>query len=245
MEEKKYQVRQLLDNVYTFEEGERVRSFLIIGEEKAAMIDSGNGLVNFELELPKLTDKPIVLINTHGDNDHTARNELFELRYIHEADYAKLRQKRTDENEKYNFVKDGDVFDLGGYKLQVIETPGHTAGSICLYDEEHKIMFGGDTLTSYNTFMFSVSTDKKVMLETLKQMIEKNYDVDVLLTCHDGCPINNYEALLNDTATALEMYLNGEPETEIYYLEKGSHPRHVKRYIYGVATIIPEIVSEY
>jgi glyoxylase-like metal-dependent hydrolase (beta-lactamase superfamily II) len=45
-------------------------------------------------------------------------------------------------------LKDGDRIDLGGRTLQVLHTPGHTPDSICLFDEENGLLFGGDT---YNT----------------------------------------------------------------------------------------------
>ncbi|MBQ2763125.1 MAG: MBL fold metallo-hydrolase, partial [Candidatus Methanomethylophilaceae archaeon] len=41
-------------------------------------------------------------------------------------------------------VKDGDVIDLGGHVLRIIETPGHTAGSICIFDESTGTLFSGD-----------------------------------------------------------------------------------------------------
>jgi glyoxylase-like metal-dependent hydrolase (beta-lactamase superfamily II) len=41
-------------------------------------------------------------------------------------------------------VKDGDIFNLGGRHIQVIGTPGHTPGSICLLDKENKLLFTGD-----------------------------------------------------------------------------------------------------
>lgn len=243
MDEKKYQVRKLFENIYTFEEGERVRCFLVIGEEKAVMIDTGNGLVQFEEELPALTDKPVFVINTHGDGDHTAGNDHFDVRYIAQADMEILRSRRPELSGEYQFVKEGDIFDLGNTVLRVIETPGHTPGSIVLYDEENKIMYGGDTLTSYNTFMFSANTNHMQMVKTFKRLMDMNLEVDILLTCHDGCPITNYAELLRDSCAALESYLNGEPETEVYLLKKGSRPRYVKRYIHGCATIIPEVVA--
>jgi hydroxyacylglutathione hydrolase len=43
-------------------------------------------------------------------------------------------------------LSDGDIVDLGGVTLEVIHTPGHTAGSICLFEPESKSLFSGDTV---------------------------------------------------------------------------------------------------
>jgi glyoxylase-like metal-dependent hydrolase (beta-lactamase superfamily II) len=43
-------------------------------------------------------------------------------------------------------VEEGDIIDLAGIKLQVIHTPGHTQGGICLYAKEDGVVFVGDTL---------------------------------------------------------------------------------------------------
>jgi glyoxylase-like metal-dependent hydrolase (beta-lactamase superfamily II) len=45
-------------------------------------------------------------------------------------------------------LHDADVLDLGGRRLRVIHTPGHTADSVCFVDEEHGILFAGDTVNS-------------------------------------------------------------------------------------------------
>ncbi len=43
-------------------------------------------------------------------------------------------------------LSEGDVVDISGMKFRVYETPGHTAGGICLHFEEDKLLFSGDTL---------------------------------------------------------------------------------------------------
>ncbi len=45
---------------------------------------------------------------------------------------------------KYIGIEDGHTFDLGGYKLRCISTPGHTPGNMCIYEEGRKILFSGD-----------------------------------------------------------------------------------------------------
>ncbi len=43
-------------------------------------------------------------------------------------------------------LKEGMVLDIGEWKLRVLETPGHSLGSLCLYEEEEKVLFSGDTV---------------------------------------------------------------------------------------------------
>ena len=43
-------------------------------------------------------------------------------------------------------LSEGNVIDIGGHILEVIETPGHTTGGICLYDQVTRSLFSGDTV---------------------------------------------------------------------------------------------------
>jgi len=43
-------------------------------------------------------------------------------------------------------LHEGMVLDLGEWKLEVLETPGHSLGSICLYEKTEKVLFSGDTV---------------------------------------------------------------------------------------------------
>ncbi|MCK9566465.1 MAG: MBL fold metallo-hydrolase, partial [Methanothrix sp.] len=43
-------------------------------------------------------------------------------------------------------LKEGMVLDIGEWKLRVLETPGHSLGSLCLYEENAKVLFSGDTV---------------------------------------------------------------------------------------------------
>ena len=45
---------------------------------------------------------------------------------------------------RFEFATEGMILSVGGYNLQCIETPGHTAGHVCLYEPERKILFSGD-----------------------------------------------------------------------------------------------------
>jgi hydroxyacylglutathione hydrolase len=43
-------------------------------------------------------------------------------------------------------LSEGMVIDLGQWKLEVLETPGHSPGSICLYERKETVLFSGDTV---------------------------------------------------------------------------------------------------
>jgi glyoxylase-like metal-dependent hydrolase (beta-lactamase superfamily II) len=49
---------------------EKMISYLVIGTEQAALIDTGMGIGNIQTEVKRLTDLPVIVINTHGHFDH-------------------------------------------------------------------------------------------------------------------------------------------------------------------------------
>lgn len=51
---------------------------------------------------------------------------------------------RQESPFNFTYVADGDVLTYGGRRLEVIFTPGHTPGHVCLYDRANKVMFLGD-----------------------------------------------------------------------------------------------------
>jgi hydroxyacylglutathione hydrolase len=59
---------------------------------------------------------------------------------------AYLFGQQAPEYKVDSTLKGGMVLDLGEWKLEVIETPGHSQGSICLYEKREKVLFSGDTV---------------------------------------------------------------------------------------------------
>jgi len=85
------------------------------------------------------------IILTHFHEDHTLATPIIKKEtnakiLVHESD-AKFLDFNPDK-----ILKDGEILDLGDCKLKVIHTPGHSPGSICLYEEKSKSLFSGDTI---------------------------------------------------------------------------------------------------
>jgi hydroxyacylglutathione hydrolase len=120
---------------------------------KCAVIDPGDesGVILDYLEANHLKVEAIFL--THGHHDHWlglegVREATCAPVYINKADAYPLGTKGShmkfpaDENVRY--YKEGDVMTVGGLSFTVMETPGHSAGSVCLISGD--VIFSGDTL---------------------------------------------------------------------------------------------------
>ena len=96
---------------YRIEDG-FVRFFLLIGEDKAALIDSG-AMCKDALQLAKkITDKEVILVNTHGDGDHTSGTACFDKIYMHINDYEGCGVNTKYPDTSLVALNDNDEIDL-------------------------------------------------------------------------------------------------------------------------------------
>lgn len=155
-----------------------VMTYLLLGKEKAMLIDSGYGGLDLPAIIKSITDLPVVCVCTHGHLDHAMGAYMFEESYMHSNDfdvfnghkdpkwletmaYAKgvnILPKEQFPSDYVKFVDDlskkekacpkpiDDIkyFDLGGRKIEWYLIPGHTQGSIALYDEKYDLLFDSD-----------------------------------------------------------------------------------------------------
>ncbi len=83
-------------------------------------------------------------------------------------------------------LEDGDILEVGGYKLTCVETPGHTLGHTCLYEAEKKLFFSGDHILGDITPNIQGWSDQQDMLRHYLKSLEKvySYEVDLVLPGH-------------------------------------------------------------
>jgi glyoxylase-like metal-dependent hydrolase (beta-lactamase superfamily II) len=60
-------------------------------------------------------------------------------------------QELCDPVDRVALLEDGDEFLASGQRLKIVHTPGHTAGSVCVYDAERKLLFSGDSIIKHIT----------------------------------------------------------------------------------------------
>ncbi len=189
-----FQKKELAENVWRIEELGAyggVNMYLALGKKNALLIDAGYGLNNPGPFVKTITALPVLVVNTHGHYDHAGGNGNFTKIFAHPADFPLMGGMKGAAGE-ITPVRDGYVFDLGGRKLAVVETPGHTPGSICLLDAEHRMLFTGDNNNSHTWMFLRESTPLETYLKTLEKLIARSSEFDVLYPGHGGQYVPEY-----------------------------------------------------
>jgi hydroxyacylglutathione hydrolase len=213
--------------------------YLIEGKRSAMLIDDGLGTADLVSYIKKLTSKPLTVVITHGHPDHAGADYQFPEVYIHPADAdaakavnrpearagsAKMMQGGNvpAENEIYKGkvydtgllpVKEGQVFNLGGRKMEVMETPGHTPGEICILDIKNKILFTGDNNNVLVWLFLPNCTPLHEYLSSLEKQKSRISEFTTLMPGH-GEPIPS--DFINDQIACVKGILDGTLERKEY-----------------------------
>lgn len=213
----KREIVKISDNLYRIEEG-FVRWFLIEGSEKAAVIDTGVIGDGIKEVIEELTNKEVILINTHGDGDHTAGNGFFAQYYIGKEDFENCDMASRYPDSKAVFLEDGDIIELGNRPLEIITIPGHTFGSVAIYDKTTKILFAGDTVQDGSIFMFGTKRCPESFGSSLEKLVKRQADFDTIFGSHGtaGLPgdyakkvLDSWKDVQNGKCTCEEINMHG------------------------------------
>ena len=83
-------------------------------------------------------------------------------------------------------LKDDDAIDLGGRRLHVIHTPGHTPDSICLLDSGSGALFGGDTINTGPAYAQGGDSDVLAFQRSCRRLADMAADVSMVGVAHFG-----------------------------------------------------------
>jgi len=185
--------------------------YLLEGEEKALLIDTGYGTNTLAAFVKTLTDKPLLVANTHFHPDHAGGNGEFPSIMLHHNWKADAGAVRPGPNLPFDIsalpypnyekvlLRDGDIIDLGSRKIRVLEICSHSNSSLAFLDEEHRFLICGDELEAAQVLLYPLSgSDEYYDLpqhlrqhrENMLKLKKLQPKIDHLLPNHNGFPIS-------------------------------------------------------
>ena len=155
---------KLNDFVWRFtewnENGPYVDAYLVVGREKAVLIDALESDTGLLEAVRAITPLPLALVLTHGHPDHAGAGaaELLAAKipvYLSVRDDDILRScvSWNPKRAQMQDIPAGMRFPLGGLCLEAVAVPGHTPGSIALWEEKQRWLFSGDCIGSGGFWM--------------------------------------------------------------------------------------------
>lgn len=200
---------------------EETISYLLLGDDRAVLLDTGMGIGDIAAEVCRLTSLPVTVINSHHHYDHVGDNSRFtEVWCANSAFGVKaLAQGRSPASLAHVLspgrwlrlppgfdpasyaispchvtrrLEHGEEIDLGGRVLQVHRTPGHSDSDLCLFDRQFGLLFTGDTYYPGSMFASDEDADFPVYLRSLQYLCGLLDQVSAL------CPAHNEASLPPD-----------------------------------------------
>lgn len=225
----RYEVEMVCPGVFYIEDFNSDSMYLVEGKEKALLIDTGLGGESLAEVVRSLTSLPVELAVTHAHGDHMALSDKFGRFYMSEKDIPLMDRmhgmmpNNTSTKEDVINIEDGDVIDLGGVQIEVLDLGGHTPGSMIFVDRVHKCLFTGDALGLWMQVPMAlpISIYRENLLRVKKKLEEPGYTELAFLGGHrrqEGGVYyqpqyipNSYEKI-NDMIHLCTLLLSGELE---------------------------------
>jgi glyoxylase-like metal-dependent hydrolase (beta-lactamase superfamily II) len=221
---------------------QEVISWLIEGEERALLFDTGLGIGDPAPLVAALTDRPVTVLNSHTHLDHVGANHRFERILGTDHPFAVANRDGADAEETRAFlfaegavwkplpagvepgrltippfevdglVEDGDVIDLGGRQLSVLATPGHSPDGLTLHDEGAGILFVGDTFYPAPLYAHLPGSDFDAYRASAARLAALAPEIELVATGHNE-PVRG-GAILVEVHRAFEAVADGRSPDE-------------------------------
>lgn len=211
-----FEVYRPAPNVYAIYEphqSEEVISYLIVGEKKALLFDTGMGISEIKKVTAELTQLPIIVLNSHTHDDHVGGNWEFDNIYAMDTDFTRKNAEGSREDAQAEvapdqicgtlpkgfdpktystrpwkitaYTHDGDKFNLGGRTIEVIATPGHTPDAISLIDRANGLLFTGDTYYPAPIWLYRPETNLNAYAASIRRMAGLSSKIKLVLGAHN------------------------------------------------------------
>lgn len=209
--------------------------YLVIGQERAALIDTGSGIYDIDEAVRALTSLPVTLLLTHIHSDHVGGSDRFSIRYAGETAEAEITRThsraarltylqnsasldthllRLAEERLYDLgqlsyrpLQDGMAFDLGGRTLTAHALPGHTRGCMLFTLDEGGVAFTGDAVGVRIWLHVDEATRVQKFHTHLKQILERQPTLERFYCAHREAPLTRRGAM--DVLACCQEILQG------------------------------------
>jgi glyoxylase-like metal-dependent hydrolase (beta-lactamase superfamily II) len=209
-----YRIRPGVFAIYEPHQFEEVISYLITGEKRALLFDTGIGVGKMRSVVESLTKLPVIVLNSHTHFDHVGSNAEFSEIYGEDTSYS--RGNATGQMNAYSsdalipericgklpsgvkagayairpwkvthVVHDEERIHLGGRELEVLFTPGHTPDALSLLDRKNGLLFTGDTYYPGPIYLFVPETDLAAYTRSIARLATLSPELSLLLPAHN------------------------------------------------------------
>ena len=257
-----YRIKRDLYAFYEPGQFEEVLSYLVLGKKNAALIDTGCGIGNVKRLAEDITKLPIKIVNTHSHYDHVAQNYLFTDIAMFDAPNARQASKigygveemsrllaegmlskplpKDFDAENYHvppftvtqWLKNGDIIDLGDRKLEVVHTPGHSPDSICLLDRTDGLLWTGDMFYPGPIYLHLPGSDLDAFINSYATMIALSPHYERVTPSHNEPSVE--KNILKQVMEAAQDIRDGRGK----YIEDTDEGTKVRRYNFNRFSII-------
>lgn len=219
--------------------------YLVTGEKRAALIDTGSGAGDLLGFVRRYTDLPLVVLLTHNHMDHAMGSAQFEEVWLSREDIDGFDREHADRDRRWRLkmeapsftqieesdyisiddparycaLNDGDRFDLGGLTIRAVALPGHTPGSMMFLVEEERTLLLGDACGNFTMMQGATSlplSRYKAALRMAKTQTDGLYNR--LCLSHDDLnpPLDLFERMIE---LIEEIHASKDDRVPFHYMD--------------------------
>ena len=204
-----YKTTKIMDNFYSIEMNNMVRSFLFLGDGEALLVDTCFG-GELKEEIAKITDFPVSVVFTHADPDHVGGAEAFDQRFMNPCEFDFYVNGKTEPVPMIP-IWEGDLLELGDFSFEVVSIPGHTPGSIALLEEKKRFLIGGDSIQKGGPiFMSGPGRNFEALHASMEKLLEMVDLFDVVYSSHNELEVD--PSTIAKMVEGTELMITDRPE---------------------------------